>query len=550
MAAKKKAKEPVFWADQLALQITNRKKFNYVDKPAPKLGRFVVKTATSASGVFHIGRMSDVVRGESVVRALKDAGKKADFVWVMDDMDPLRKVPKGVPESFTQHIGVPVTDVPDPAGCHESYAEHHMTRFREVMDRFVSVPMKVFSMREEYRKGHFKPYIKKILENVKIVTEINQKNRTTPIPKGWAPWKPVCKKCGKIITTHVHKIDSDKPEVHYVCEDYSFQKTTAKGCGFKGIANPLKDEGKLLYKSEWAAQWARWKIVAEGAGKEYQVPGSAFWINTEIVEKVLGWPAPFPIFYEHLIIEGKKMSASLGNVIYPSDWLGVAPAELLRYFYNKRLMKTRSFSWSYLPELYHEYDEAARIYSGRYKVANKKEEEHVKRLYEISQLGKKPQPSNPLPFKHAATLVQAVTDEKKILDAIKRTGHFEPHMRASILQRVAEARAWIEKYAPPEAKFNVHEKIQREIRERLSQKQLSSLLALVTMLENRDYTEEELHTAMKALAEKEGLAPLDFYRAAYSALLNKDRGPNLANFILVLGQERVASILRTLETKV
>ena len=68
---------------------------------------------------------------------------------------------------------------------------------------------------------------------------------------------------------------------------------------------------------------------------------SAWWVNAEICEKVLDFPMPVPIFYEYLIIDNQKMSASVGNVVYPRDWLEIARPELLRYFYNKRLMKTR-----------------------------------------------------------------------------------------------------------------------------------------------------------------------------------------------------------------
>ena len=67
-------------------------KFQYLDKTAPKFDLFTVKTSASLSGVLHIGRLSDTIRGESVYRALKDAGVSAKLIWVAEDMDPLRKV--------------------------------------------------------------------------------------------------------------------------------------------------------------------------------------------------------------------------------------------------------------------------------------------------------------------------------------------------------------------------------------------------------------------------------------------------------------------------
>jgi len=235
--------ETLFWADQIAKQILDRKKFHYTNNKVPKFSKYVVKTSASLSGVLHIGRLSDTVRGESVYRALKDTGAKAELIWVAEDMDPLRNVPKGVPAKYRQYIGMPVTDIPDPYGCHKSYAEHHTAKYFEVLDEFVQTKMKKYSMREEYRKGNFRPYIKKIIENVENVIKIQNKYRSSPLPKIWNPWQPICGNCGKIITTRVTKIEDGK--VHYKCEDYHFEKEKAKGCGYEGVNDPLKGMASL-----------------------------------------------------------------------------------------------------------------------------------------------------------------------------------------------------------------------------------------------------------------------------------------------------------------
>src|SRR3989344_1029688 len=344
---KETSQEELFWADQIAKQILTRKKFRYTEKKVPKLDQYTVKTSASLSGVLHIGRLSDTIRGDSVYRALHDSGSKAKLIWVAEDMDPLRKVPEGVPGSYEKYIGMPVTDIPDPDGNYESYAEKHKQEYFKVLDRFVYTDMEKFSMRKLYKEKEFLKIAKKVLDYAPAVVEIQNKYRENPLPKTWSPWAPICEGCGKIATPKV--ISFKDGIVSYRCDDYNFQKTMAKGCGHKGTSDPMKGEGKLMWKSEWAAQWAYFRVVAEGAGKEYQVPGSAFWVNAEICEQVLEFPMPEPIFYEHLMIDNVKMSASLGNVVYPRDWLEGASPELLRYYYNKRLMRQRSFSWKLLP---------------------------------------------------------------------------------------------------------------------------------------------------------------------------------------------------------
>ena len=530
----------LFWADQIAKQIISRERFHYNDNKILKFDEYTVKTSASLSGVLHIGRLSDTIRGESVAIALKDTGVKTRFIWVAENMDPLRKVPKGVPESFEKYIGVPVTDIPDAEGCHGSYADHHMEEYFKVIDEFVVTKMEKFSMREEYKKGNFNSFIEKILEKIDDVKEIQNRYRTNPLKKHWSPWTPICENCGRIVTPNITNFENGI--VEYVCRDYEFETTTAKGCGFKGENNPLKGNGKLLWKSEWAAQWARWQVVSEGAGKEYQVPNSAWWINGEIVEKVIGFPMPVPIFYEHIMIDNQKMSASVGNVVYPKDWLEVAPPELLRMFYNKRLMTTRSFSWKDLPNLYDEYDYMAKVYLGNANLENKKEEAHFKRLFKVSH-GKEIQKPVELSFSHAAVIAQIFPNEEDAIKSMEKTGHYNKEMHERIFERLRKAKIWLKKYAPEDVKFEVQKHVPKNIE--LSEKEKKALHMIAQLLIEKEYNEKSLFNEFYNVSNKIELNPADFFRAAYKVLLNKEKGPKLAPFILALGKEKVVKLFES-----
>lgn len=516
----------LFWADQKAEEILTRKRYRYIDSEIERPSTYVVKTSASISGVLHIGRLSDTIRGESVVRALLDQGADASLIWVAEDMDPLRKVPEGVPRDFEEHIGMPVTDIPDPWGCHESYAAHHVGRYLEVLHEFVGVEMPRYSMMEEYRKGSFQPFIKRMLENLETVIEIQNRyrDRNNPLKAGWAPWTPVCRGCGKIITPRVSGFRGGR--LSYVCRDYSFDSAVAAGCGYEGEADPLRDEGKLMWKGEWAAQWALWKVSAEGAGKEYAVPNSAFYVNGELCERVLGHPMPVPIFYEHLMIDGKKMSASLGNVVYPHEWLEVAPPELLRFLYNKKLMKTRSFSWSDLPRLYDEYDRTAMGYwSGGLEPARR-------RLYEISHL-KEPKPYVGLQFSMAAFLSRIFPDEDSFIRSVKRTGHYSEEVHQLILDRRARARRWAERYGVGIPS------ISQAPAEGLSGLQKEFLRRLADWLDRGEPSEEEIQNRIYGLSKELGLATRDAFRAVYLVILGEEKGPKASTLIAALDRRDV-----------
>ena len=101
--------ESLFWADQIARKIIERKKFFFTEEKTPKLKNWAVKSSSSLSGVLHIGRLSDLIRSEAVFRALKEQGFPSEFIYVTEDMDPLRKIPKGVPSNFEKYIGARLT---------------------------------------------------------------------------------------------------------------------------------------------------------------------------------------------------------------------------------------------------------------------------------------------------------------------------------------------------------------------------------------------------------------------------------------------------------
>ena len=105
-------------------------------KEHPDTDMYTTAAGISPSGVVHCGNFRDVVTAHLVREALKERGKKARLIFSWDNFDRFRKVPKGVPESFAEHIGKPLSKIPDPEGsCHASYAEHFQQPFVEAMEK-------------------------------------------------------------------------------------------------------------------------------------------------------------------------------------------------------------------------------------------------------------------------------------------------------------------------------------------------------------------------------------------------------------------------------
>ncbi len=523
--------EQNFWAEEIAKKVRDRKKFFFSDEKVPLVGKWNVKSSSSLSGVLHIGRLSDLIRGEAVSRALSAVNLNQDFIYVTEDMDPLRKVPKGVPAKFEEYIGVPVSDVPDPFGCHNSYAEHFVSSFFDVMEDFLFLKPKVFSMRGEYKKGSFNKAIETILKNASQVREIIESKQDSGLPKEWSPWKPICENCGKLQTTVITKVDGTN--VEYKCQDYAFEKHVAKGCGFEGESDLRKANGKLVWKSEWAAQWQHWNVCSEGAGKEYESRNSAFWVNAEICEKVLHFPMPVPIFYEHLMVDGKKMSASLGNVVYPSDWEEVARPETLKYLYMKRIMKSRSFSWSDIPNLELELDRAVL--------------EEKNKLVDYSAIKGRKLVYLPVDYSTVASLSQLFPDSEKLVSALVEAGLFPKKVAgeelAALRERIEKARVWVEKYAPPEKKLAFLERLSESVLAQMDSDARAVLPELsigLSKMSDADRMQQAVFEASKS----KGVSPRKVFKAIYLALTGHDSGPRAGLLILALGKERALRRLK------
>jgi lysyl-tRNA synthetase, class I len=100
-----------------------------------KAGPVVFETGYGPSGLPHIGTFGEVVRTTMVRNAfiaLTEGKIPTQLLCVSDDMDGMRKVPDNVPnpEALVPYLQKPLTDVPDPFGTHEGFAQHNNARLR------------------------------------------------------------------------------------------------------------------------------------------------------------------------------------------------------------------------------------------------------------------------------------------------------------------------------------------------------------------------------------------------------------------------------------
>lgn len=505
---------------------------HWADKYAEELlvrgGKQVIETGTSISGIPHIGNASDVIRGDAVRKAL-EGRCDVELIWVADDSDPFRKIPKGM-ESLKDYLGYPVKDIPDPDGCHKNFVEHFADGLIDELASFGVKPT-VYSGTDLYRSGALNDEVGIALNNREEIIEILNRFRTTPLPKDYIPWTPICENCGRISTTKTYGFDDGK--VGYTCQTVELSGGEIEGCGFKGESDLKKGYGKLPWRVEWAARWKHFKVTCEPLGKEHSAAGGSFWTAREICEKIFGWEPPVPVMYEFFTLNGEKISSSRGNVITLGDWLRICEPEVLKYFMYKRLMKQRDINLSTIPNLVDEYDEAERVYfnleEGDFK---------ARRRYELSQI------TEPkllqVPFTLCTTLAQIVPDLdlEKIRGKLTGMG-YEGFDNERLRSRLMLAKNWVEGYGPEYLRFKlITDSKGKEIHEKLDEKQREALSKLAGEL-NKKWLPKELHKRIYEISRGIDLEPQKLFEAIYMVLIGKRKGPKAAGFILTLDNDFV-----------
>ncbi len=120
----------------------------------------VAASGITPSGEFHIGHLREILSAEMIHRACLDAGLNSRYIFIVDSMDPLRKVYPFLSKEYEQYIGYPLANIPapNPDGTPSqggvSYAEHFLEPFLEAL-RQIGVSPEIVMNHQTYENGEF-----------------------------------------------------------------------------------------------------------------------------------------------------------------------------------------------------------------------------------------------------------------------------------------------------------------------------------------------------------------------------------------------------------
>ncbi|MGO9057430.1 MAG: lysine--tRNA ligase [Candidatus Binataceae bacterium] len=342
------------WPYEEARRLAERVGGYPADRPA------IIESGFGPSGLPHLGTMGEVLRPSYVRHAcqLLDATRPCRLIVFIDDMDGLRKVPESVPnrDQMATYIGQPVSRIPDPFGCCQSFSAHMVGMLIDFL-KPVAVEYELMRSSETYASGRFDAALGSILDHHQEIIQIVAPTLRKENRSHWSPFLPICPACGQVNSTLVTAYHRARRSVEFSCER-SFGGAT--GCGYRGEQSVLGGKAKVQWKVDWALRWFALQVDYELYGKD--LIDSAR-LSGQIV-RVLGGQPPLGFAYEMFLDEeGHKVSKSVGRGVTVDQWLRYAPIEVLKYFLILNPRRARKLFLEAIPQYVDEYLDELRAYA-------------------------------------------------------------------------------------------------------------------------------------------------------------------------------------------
>lgn len=543
--------------------------------------KLVCASGISPSGPIHLGNLRELLVPHFVAEEIKARGVSCEHILSWDDYDRLRKVPAGVPASFAEHVGRPLTGIPDPYGELDSWAERFKAPFRAAMAR-LGVEVREISQTEMYTTGAYREQILTALDQRLAINDVLARFRTleaeagiTPdddedgaaltetqaeddsdveIGSSYWPYKVYCHQCGRDHTqlTAVER-SGDGPDDGPVWVSY-----TCDGCGHSGRFDlTVENPGKLVWKVDWPMRWAYERVTFEAGGADHSSPGSSFSVGSDLVRSIFDGLPPEYVAYSFVGTRGEgKMSSSRGAVPTPSDALEVLEVPILRWLYVRKAPRqgiTIDLAEG-IHALYDEWDALSR------KAAEGKAQASMGQAYDRARAtglaGEFERPGAVVPFRTLASAVSvAAGDPTQTTRIVGVLAELDDADVPRTEPRLGLAKRWMEAYAPAGERITVRPEPDRERLAHLDDSEARWLELLLGRLDD-DWSLEGARTLAYGVPKLALGLPLDteptaelkvaqreFFKLLYQLILSADTGPRIPTLLLALGPDQVRHLL-------
>ncbi len=485
-------------------------------------GTVLFETGYGPSGLPHIGTFGEVARMSMVrhaFRVLTQDAVPTRLLCFSDDMDGMRKVPENVPnpEMLREHLGKPLTRVPDPFGEYESFGHHNNAMLRRFLDTF-GFEYEFASATDYYTSGRFDETLLRALERYDeimavMLPTLGEERRAT-----YSPFLPISPKTGRVLYVPMKRLDPAGGTITF--DDEDGEETTLAVTG---------GNVKLQWKPDFGMRWAALGVDFEMYGKDHQPNGAVY----SKICRILGARPPEQFVYELFLDDkGQKISKSKGNGITIDQWLSYASPESLALFMYQKPKTAKRLYFDVIPRQVDEYFQHLAAYGGQ--DAEKRLQNPVWHIH----FGNPPVVDMPLTFTMLLNLVSASNAHDKSILWGFITAYMPGVTSAShpvLDQLVGYAIRYFEDFVKPHKQFRAPDPREREALALLDGK-----LAALGATADAEAIQNEVFAAGKEM-EYDNLRA--WFQALYQILLGQDQGPRFGSFVALYGIDRTRSLI-------
>ena len=497
-----------------------RKLLARVGERPPEKGYVLFETGYGPSGLPHIGTFGEVVRTTMVRHAFSVLSDLPTRLFAFsDDMDGLRRVPENIPnkEMVTEHLGKPLTSIPDPFETHDSFGAHNNARLQAFLDQF-GFDYEFMSATECYQSGRFDETLLSVLRHYDKVIEVILPTLGAERRATYSPFLPVCPRTGRVLQVPVVERDADAGTILYEDEDGQKVETPVTG-----------GRCKLQWKADWAMRWVALDVNYEMSGKDLI---DSVRLSGQIC-RILGGTPPEGFTYELFLDDkGEKISKSKGNGLSVEEWLTYAPPESLALYMFNSPRKAKRLFFDVIPKHVDDYLTHLEKFP---------DQEPAAQLDNPAWHIHTGTPSAPEGHVNFALLLNLAsvcnTEDKAVLwGFITRYAPDATPETAPILNRLVEyAIAYYRDFVKPAKHYRAPSDMER-----------AALDDLVRTLEAlpAGADAEAIQTEVYEVGKRHDFENLrDWFRALYETLLGQSQGPRMGSFIALYGKDETVALI-------
>ncbi|WP_288934426.1 lysine--tRNA ligase [uncultured Sphingomonas sp.] len=485
------------------------------------------ETGYGPSGLPHIGTFNEVLRTTMVRNAFKElSDQPTRLIAFSDDMDGLRKVPDNVPNGamLAEHLGKPLTRIPDPFGKFDSFAAHNNAMLRAFLDRY-GFDYEFASSTDYYTSGRFDDALKGVLRHYQGIMDVMLPTLRSERRATYSPILPISRVTGVVLQVPVEVVDAEAGTIAFVDES-----------GERVVQSALGGLSKLQWKVDWAMRWVALDVDYEMAGKD--LIDSV--VQSSKIARVLGGRPPEGFNYEMFLDEkGEKISKSKGNGLSIDQWLTYGPEESLAFFAYREPKKAKQLHFGVIPRAVDDYWQFRGNYPNQplaQKLGNPVHHIHA---------GEVPAEALPVTFGLLLNLVGVMggdaTREQVWGYLANYVGDATPERYPALDRLIGHALAYARDFVAPTLHRRPPEGMEIEALRRLD----ADLAALP-----EGAGAEDIQNIVYEIGKTAGFAELrDWFKALYETLLGSSQGPRMGSFIALYGVANSRKLIAEALTK-